>query len=170
MLHLLQDLTSPAHTRNDAHPHFPALGVEFGDPSKLELYGTYATFGPTPNPSEIATVTDPVQTFQFLQQLVSTHFHSEKSLENGEPLPTPAGGEIDGDLVDFDGNRIARRMPKLGGLRVANVIDDVVARDQLESADKSRYCLHRRYVGLRALSTTQRTLRQRLRKSAQPQY
>ena len=55
-LHLLQDLTSPAHTRNDAHPHFFSIPSfkHFGDPSLFEV----VNIGRDDSPNDEATDQD----------------------------------------------------------------------------------------------------------------
>ncbi len=43
ILHLLEDMAVPAHTRNDLHPHIAFGGYDFGDPSPYEAWANQIT-------------------------------------------------------------------------------------------------------------------------------
>ncbi len=99
-LHLLQDLTSPAHVRNDAHPHkkFSFDVLDFGDPSKLEeLISEELNFdqnlsldsplvvSPT---KPLETITDAKSAFATLAAWTAANFHSERDLLLQNPIGT----------------------------------------------------------------------------------
>jgi hypothetical protein len=139
-LHLLQDLTSPAHTHQDAHPHLPS--PEYDDPSVFEVSNLTRPAFPLPLPSEaLIQFGSAQQAFTMLQQFTSTNFASEKRLLAGF---TPAFNSVDAAGY-LRRNLKANGTPVPGGWRVARiapvgnsaglgrlVIDKVVAADQFE--------------------------------------
>jgi hypothetical protein len=105
-LHLLQDLTSPAHTRNDAHPHFPLPG-RFGDPSLFEVVNKGRAIPPTTKPL-IKTFLTPEQAFTDLQRFTSSRFWSEKATLKNTSGPA-IWDQLNGYAYDDEGRRIAYR-------------------------------------------------------------
>lgn len=96
VLHLLEDLTSPAHTRNDAHP--PGLD---GDPVEA------ITRTPiTPELSDgLLFFSKPEQSFDALQKYTSTNFYSSDTVFVGEG---PSSARVDDDyFYDVSNHRIA---------------------------------------------------------------
>ena len=132
LTHLLQDLTSPAHVREDAHPHlFGNLFAAqlFGDPSIYEVVNAERTV-PTavldaPPGFNIAGM--PARDlFSSLRAHTAANFHSEKSL--GIPGIPPFQSNVDaaGYALDGNGHRIWRW--SFG----VPTIDDVVANAQFD--------------------------------------
>jgi len=154
-LHLLQDLTSPAHTRNDAHPHtgsffvplfVPPFGLlfveasELGDPSKFEvLNGQRVEDGlhilPLPT-DDLLDFSDPQSAFTQLASQTASGFYSEKNTNapsDPSVLPGPSGTlGSDGYVRDASGKKIAYAYP-LPLLRPDSdryTIDDIIAEEQ----------------------------------------
>jgi hypothetical protein len=139
-VHLLQDLTSPAHTLQDAHPHLPV--PEFDDPSVFEVSNLTRAAFPLPLPTEPLPEWEGAdEAFTELQQFTSANFASEKRLAAGQ---TPAFDSIDANGY-LRRNLAANGRPVPGGWRVARIapvgngqglgrlmIDAPVAADQFE--------------------------------------
>ena len=82
LIHLVQDLTSPAHVLNDAHPpvEFELFRDYLGDPSALETYGArhgQPLIGPFPAQPNVSTLQEAAAS---LRDYVQRHFLSEKAL------------------------------------------------------------------------------------------
>jgi hypothetical protein len=89
VLHLLQDLSSPAHVLNDAHPPITtALIAQYGDPSKYEVFN--ASHQALPNrPIPALPPMSPRSAFTALRDHVRGNFLSEKDALALDPsLPT----------------------------------------------------------------------------------
>ena len=98
VLHLLQDLTSPAHTRNDPHP--------FGDETDPIEAVTRVPRIPT---EPLLEFTSPMQAFTELQQWTQSNFYSKDTVF-APGLPGPAAAGVRGEyFVDAQGNLIAHR-------------------------------------------------------------
>ena len=127
-LHLIQDLTSPAHVRNDAHPHtfqkfssdtyFP----ELSDPSKFELLNALRSVH-LPN-GFLLQFADERSAFSSLQSWVAANFYSEKNTN----VPPGPSGTVGPDYYVRD--NMGRRIAKLEPIKGAFVIDDVIAGEQ----------------------------------------
>jgi hypothetical protein len=97
LIHLLQDLTSPAHTRDDAHPHVPFY-VPLSDPSTFEVFneanlaknGTSILPLPTGNLPSISSID---QVLHALAADTASRFHSEKDLLTFTFDNLPAAGK-----------------------------------------------------------------------------
>jgi len=98
VLHLLEDLTSPAHVRNDPHPPFAILGE--ADP--LEAL-TRVPDIPLPGQSLIPFVL-PQQAFRTLQAWVQANFFSRDSTFQYEPYLQFGEAALGGPRV-LDGSR-----------------------------------------------------------------
>jgi hypothetical protein len=130
-VHLLQDLTSPAHTRNDAHPHFSfeTLGIErLGDPSLFEVVNAAR------GEADITMPTGPLlswatneDAFYQLRSFTATRFWSEKNTLIGSG-PARIAVTTDGYALDHEGRRIAHRNSRTSIF----TINDVVARAQFD--------------------------------------
>lgn len=75
VLHLLEDLTSPAHTRNDAHP----AALLDGDPVEART----RTPSSPPLSDGLLSFPSPEKPFDDLQQFTSTNFYSSDTVFNG---------------------------------------------------------------------------------------
>ena len=131
-LHLLQDLTSPAHTRNDAHPHFHDYGdkLRFDDPSAFEVVNVGR---PIPFPGgPLLTFTSRQEAFDQLRIDTARRFWSEKNTLTGPPAGPAMATFEDGYALDAERRQIARRVPFLGPLLNYYTIDDVVAKAQFD--------------------------------------
>ena len=138
-LHLLQDLTSPAHVRNDAHPHADPLGLGhpsfvLGDESLVEVVNKFR--GEPGQPAIPAPAfTRGLEMFQSREQAFSdlrawtvSRFRSEQDIEDfAGSGPVEDHQDAQGYVYDEDDRRIAKRW-FFGG----NYIDDVVAREQFD--------------------------------------
>jgi len=142
-LHLLQDLSSPPHARNDAHPHIPAMGSEtgreLGDPSLFELLNANrgSEIGSPTGPLLDGNWASPRDAFLELQQKTASRFWSEKNTLGRSSVGVPDGPvatpdpTLDGYARDSTGRRIAHQVfwtffpPKF-------TINDVVARAQFD--------------------------------------
>jgi hypothetical protein len=117
-LHLLQDLTQPAHVRNDAHPHLDSLfGITFaelGDPSKFEVLNSQRVANgltiPLPD-AGLLTFSDAQSAFTQLANQTAVNFYSEKNTNAPSDPSVPAGpfGTLgaDGYVRDASGREIA---------------------------------------------------------------
>jgi hypothetical protein len=102
VIHLLEDLGSPPHTRNDAHPCFlnycdqfetfnnNSKYAPFGDPQQLPgnvwtnfLASTLSTPGVITQVISTAVFTTPTDFFNALQQYVSTNYYSNRTVFQG---------------------------------------------------------------------------------------
>jgi hypothetical protein len=105
LLHLLQDLTSPAHAANDAHPHAPFV-TSLGDPSTLEVFGERWAKGrneiDSPIPP-IEAITSESNAFETLQRFVSSNYLSEKAVLALDPLTTKTDDR--GFIVNTEGRQ-----------------------------------------------------------------
>jgi len=144
VIHLLQDMTSPAHTRNDAHPHVPD-GLSFlsklRDSSMYEVHNLKRLItwkhgdgvGPDIIPMPTAPLLDPFPDsfMSALQAHTRSQAYSEKNLtqeiesRNG---PVPAN-IVNGYALDATGGTIARVNPNSAGRRTY-MIDETVAAAQ----------------------------------------
>jgi hypothetical protein len=135
-LHLLQDLTSPAHTRVDAHPHVP-FAPSIDDPSKLEVLGKIKA-GPLPLPQEglITSFTDAKSAFTELRNWVVSNFYSEKNT-NVPNYTSPSGpiGTLGADGYVRNGQRKIAYFDFLQSFllnRQIYTINDVIALEQFD--------------------------------------
>jgi hypothetical protein len=89
LLHLLQDLTSPAHASNDAHPPIanPVLDM-LGDPSTFEVFNSWHPTVTGPFPA-MPAITSEFDAMNQLQTFVSSTFLSEKAALALDPQTTP---------------------------------------------------------------------------------
>src|SRR6266542_1108060 len=140
LVHMLEDLTSPPHTNNDAHPHLSNIiaNTLLGDPSQFELVNNNTDVLPEP-PAGLLRSFDGLSEsdiFKELQGFVAANFVSEKNVGRAE------GVERGGYLVTIpehcivpDGPscgrsvKIARISRKLLGIPVV-LIDKTVAKEQ----------------------------------------
>ena len=134
-LHLLQDLTSPAHTRQDGHPHHNVITEggyrfgTFGDPSAFEVENKGRAIPPVSGP--LVPIAIPQAAFDALRTWTVTRFWSEKNLLVGPPAgPVPVAQDSLGYLLDGEEppRRIARQIEGSDPPRYE--IDRVVARAQ----------------------------------------
>jgi hypothetical protein len=128
-LHLLQDLTSPGHARNDAHPHKWGQG----DPSALE-YSNRHRGEPgedsIPEPSVALGLAGFATRNQFFTELrgwTVSRFRSEKDVTSfSGPGPALDHEDAFGYVYDFEGRVIAKHEDG------EFVIDDLVAAEQFD--------------------------------------
>ena len=126
-LHLLQDLTSPAHTRNDAHPtSFPSQVLSISAIRASSSRQQRPRIPPTTK-ALIKTWTNPEQAFTDLQQFTSSRFWSEKATLKNASGPA-IWEELNGYAYHDEGRRIAYRP----WFQSAWTINDVVARAQFD--------------------------------------
>jgi len=135
-VHLLQDMTSPAHVHNDGHPHFPWGG---GDPSIFEVSNslrlkamTLIDGEPLPLPFDLPDIADERDAFQQLKTFTAP-FLSEKTAQNLTPADVLLQGHLKPDPLDHyvysdKGYRIAKL--ELAKGRV--FLDERVAQDQFD--------------------------------------
>jgi hypothetical protein len=114
VLHLLEDLTSPAHTRNDPHPHFSVLGINLGNPDPLEVKDRVPAMPTTP----LVDFTNPDDFFNNLQNLISSNFYSKDRVfqATGPSCPAPCGppeGIHDADYI-YDARNATRKIAYKG--------------------------------------------------------
>ena len=86
LVHLLQDLTSPAHTKNDAHPHLAPSGwvTLLGDPSAFEVINQFRPPWLIPQPvGGLLNFASEQNAFDVLRQWTSTNFYSEDNALDG---------------------------------------------------------------------------------------
>jgi len=126
VLHLLEDLTSPAHVRGDPHPP--------GDGDPVE--GKTRT--PTAPTGALVSFSTPFDLFASLQRWTQSNFYSKDTcFEPNQLGPTAARNDKD-YFYDADGNKIAYRGLRymLSGLsdstrdKTKTTIDDAVADEQ----------------------------------------
>lgn len=141
VLHLLQDLTSPPHTRFDPHPELA------GDADPFEKVAERDNGCASPGeciPTEnLFHAFVPQQLFRTLQAITVSNFYSKDSIRDAVDIFTPSSNcdintfdsttcgpravkEQDGYLLDSVDRRIAWKGP------VEPAIDDAVAREQFE--------------------------------------
>jgi len=106
VLHLLEDLTSPAHTRNDPHPHFSVLGINLGNPDPLEVKDRVPLM-PT---SSLVDFSTPEEFFNNLQSLISNNFYSKDRAFQGSGPPE---GIHDNDYI-YDLRNLSRKIAYKG--------------------------------------------------------
>ena len=131
VLHLLEDLTSPAHVRNDAHPSGWLMD---GDPVESE------TRTPKTPTGQLISLSSPEAYFDELQTWTQSHFFSNDTCFSSD-LPGPEAVRHDRDyFYDAEGNKIAYRSWRymLSGLSDATRnkrrtnIDDTIADEQFD--------------------------------------
>jgi hypothetical protein len=148
VIHLLEDLTSPAHTRNDPHPC--AKGIFFCDPFEkvngkadvvIGMPGSGTLLDGLPDP---ATFSTPEQFFDGLGNFTRRSFFSyQTAFSSSQPGPTIVTNE---DSTYFYGpclsgsdpacmggfRKIARRnrMAKLANDRTKAILDETIVREQ----------------------------------------
>lgn len=126
VLHLLEDMTSPAHTRNDPHPPGD------GDPVEAETRDPNAPSG------GLVSFSSPQEFLASLQAWTQSNFFSKDTCFDTS-LPGPVAASSDSHyFYDAIGNRIAYKglRYRLSGLtdatrdRTKTTIDDVIADQQ----------------------------------------
>lgn len=152
VVHLLEDLTSPAHTRNDPHPCIAGLGpacdkFESQNRGNTPQRPVAVSLIGAPDPSSLS---DPKSFFLQLQPFVAANFFSSGSvfspmLPQPPPPPPPLGAEDsqyfygaclgpNDPACDSGRRRIARKglRFKLTGNKTNAYIDNTIASEQFE--------------------------------------
>ena len=129
VVHLLEDLTSPPHTRNDPHPVF--------DP--FEKYNNGRT--PSTPTGGLITLGSAQQYFTDLQAFTQSHYYSSDTVFDPS-LPGPAAASEDKNyFYDAGGRRIAAKGPEyklsclrpfVGCDRTKATIDQTIALEQFD--------------------------------------
>jgi hypothetical protein len=90
VIHLLEDLTSPPHTRNSAHPCIGS--VAFCDP--FEPDNVLATVNlPKADYVGLSNLAGPDDLFQRVQQYTHDNYYSARTIGNGDPGPVPVDAD-----------------------------------------------------------------------------
>lgn len=136
VLHLLQDLTSPAHVRTDAHPHVSIWhDIHIGDADPLEFDAE--RIPRTPRPSQLPLYVTHDEHFEQLRDWTRQRFYSRHTV-GSDPGPKAVSLSEDGYWMDNESRRIAYRANKgiLGGKPInpldlsGGTIDAEVANEQ----------------------------------------
>ena len=91
VLHLFQDLTSPAHTRNDPHPHLSVKDANLGDPDPVEVVNR----NPALPTGGLISFADPATFFTELRDWTRSHFYSSDTVfDPSQPGPTSQSQDV----------------------------------------------------------------------------
>lgn len=109
ILHLLEDLTSPAHTRNDPHPHKSWKNRNFGDPDPIEV----VTRDPSQPSADLVAFSTAEEFFSDLQTWTQSRFFSSDTVFDPEQ-PGPSALSQDANYYYEGPNLTGRRLAYKG--------------------------------------------------------
>jgi probable HAF family extracellular repeat protein len=128
-LHLLQDLTSPAHTRNDAHPPQNPSVFEKGN-ADTPITAVDAVLKRLGLTGPLVPMTDRESVFRDLAKRTASRFWSEKNMLLNASGPQGVRTDALGYVYDAENRLIAREIPESVPKRFG--VDDKVAKAQFQ--------------------------------------